>query len=281
MKTKFKLGLLGNNISRSRSKNLHELIGEMYQLEVGYTLMDLAGKNDVSIHKELLRCQHEGFDGVNVTHPYKRDAFKCVKVLPGFPQGLTSVNTVLFHSKDLLADNTDYSGFCQAYRTQLDASPGKVLMLGAGGVGLAIAFGLLSLGASELIVHDNHPESTESLISYFKDTDFTVRPAGSDLVAEMQAADGLINATPIGMFQYPGNPFPIEGFAQQRWAFDAIYTPENTEFLKQCRTRNIPTISGFKLFLYQGLDAFHRFTGIQVDGHHVEQEFLRRHPLEN
>ena len=97
----------------------------------------------------------------------------------------------------------------------------------------------------------------------------------------MLACDGLVNATPVGMHQYPGQPFPPGGFARQRWAFDAVYTPENTEFLAQCRQRGIETISGFKLFLYQGVDAFERFTGIEVYAGAVERIFVQRYPLEH
>ena len=96
----------------------------------------------------------------------------------------------------------------------------------------------------------------------------------------MEQADGLVNATPIGMFQYPGNPFPADEIKNQSWAFDAIYTPENTEFLNTCRKLEIETLSGFYLFLYQGLDAFKHFTGIDADAVHVEPIFLKRYPLE-
>ena len=100
------------------------------------------------------------------------------------------------------------------------------------------------------------------------------------LVAEMRQADGLINATPVGMFQYPGNPFPEDGFKNQYWTFDAVYTPENTEFLDQCRRRGIKTLSGFYLFLFQGLDAFKHFTGITAKAKTAEPIFLERFPLE-
>ena len=166
MTKEIKLGLLGNGIGRSRAKSLHELIGELYGLNIRYNPMDLANKAQVSIGKELIRCRDEGYRGVNVTHPYKRDAFQCVEVLPGFPEGLTSVNTVLFESGKLLADNTDYSGFCRAYTVHFGEKekPGRVMMLGSGGVGLAIAYGLQKLGATELVIYDKNPQAADDLI---------------------------------------------------------------------------------------------------------------------
>ncbi len=283
MSQRVQLGLLGNGIGRSRAKNLHELLGEIFVLQVNYRVMDLGGRTEaVSIADELARCRDEGFRGVNVTHPYKREAFLCVKPLPQFPAGLTSVNTVLFEAPVMHADNTDYSGFIAAFRSQFgeDCRPGRVLMLGAGGVGVAIAYGLARLGAGELVIHDTRPESAEGLVRQLAASNIPARLADPDLAGEMHQADGLINATPLGMFQYPGNAFPLAGFARQKWAFDAVYTPENTEFLRECRNRGIDTLSGFKLFLYQGLHAFLRFTGINADAAEVEPEFLKRYPLE-
>jgi shikimate dehydrogenase len=283
MAHKIKLGLLGNNLGRSRAKNLHELLGELFGLEVTYDPMDLLDRSQpVSIIAELERCRTEGFRGVNVTHPYKPLAFKYVQTVPDFPKGLTSVNTVLFTTDGMLADNTDFSGCCRAFVSQFGSGfkPGRVLMLGTGGVGVAIAYALKRLGIAELVVHDIKVDSAEALVSNLVANNLSARLAQNDLVDEMLAADGLINATPVGMFQYPGNPFPTEGFKSQRWAFDAVYTPENTEFLHQCRQRGIQTLSGFYLFLYQGLDAFKHFTGITADAAKIEPVFLERFPLE-
>lgn len=283
MSRTIKLGLLGNNLGRSRAKNLHELLGEIHGLNITYSPMDLLARpTPVSISGELERCRAEGFLGVNVTHPFKREAFDFVVALPGFPRGLTSVNTVLFAPEGMMADNTDYTGCCRAFLSQFGAGfkPGRTLMLGAGGVGVAIAYALLKLGAEELVVFDTNAQLAESLIRQMSVAGMRIRLAGPDLAEEMRLAQGLVNATPIGMFQYPGNPFPPAGFGTQQWAFDAVYTPENTEFLQECRRRKIDTLSGFYLFLYQGLDAFVRFTGIVAEADATEREFLKRFPLE-
>lgn len=283
MSEAIKLGLLGNNLGRSRAKNLHELLGELYGVAVAYEPMDLAGRSgQISILAELLRCHEEGYRGVNVTHPYKRDAFEAVKTTPAFPAGLTSVNTVLFDDHGMIADNTDYSGCIRAFRSQFghDFEPGRVLMLGTGGVGVAIAFALQYLGAEELVVHDTNHQLATILVRQMTGGSLPVRLAEMNLLAEMEKAQGLVNATPLGMFQYPGCAFPEDGLKSQRWAFDAVYTPENTKFLDKCRSLGIETLSGFALFLYQGLDAFAHFTGIMPDADEVEPLFLKRFPLE-
>lgn len=282
MSNPVRLGLLGNNIGRSRAKNLHEMLGEMYGLDVSYQPMDLAGKPDVNIAEELQRCRREEYTGVNVTHPYKKEAIKSVTLMEGFPTGLTSVNTVIFDGEKMFADNTDYTGCVRAFKDSFGENfkPGKVLMLGAGGVGVAIACAMRELGATELVISDLNQQSAAELVAQLGDGSMTIRLAGDDIVEETRSADGLINATPIGMFQYPGCAFEKTAVSSQKWAFDAVYTPENTEFLDICRKNDIATLSGFKLFLFQGLDAFERFAGYIPDAKEVEKEFLRRFPLE-
>jgi len=282
MSTSLKLGLLGNGIGRSRVGLLHEMIGRLCGLDVSYQLMDLSDRKSVIIEDELRRCRDEGFRGVNVTHPYKLEAYDCVTTSPDFPRGLSAVNTVLFEGDAMQADNTDFSGFCIAFRNHFgaDFKPGKVLMLGAGGVSRAIAFGLQTLGTTELIVYDTQPRNADGLLSSLRDTEMPARLAGADLVVEMRHADGLVNATPVGMYQYPGSPFPEQGYARQRWGFDSVYTPENTEFMQRCNAHGIETLSGFKLFLYQGIDAFSRFSGRTVSAKQVESTFLQDYPLE-
>jgi shikimate dehydrogenase len=283
MSKTIKLGLLGNNLGRSRAKNLHELLGEIYNLNVIYQPIDLLDcVAPVSLEDELHKCQAGGFCGVNVTHPYKRDAFNLAAVDQHFPDGLTSVNTILFTPSGLRAYNTDYSGCCRAFTGHfgVDFKPGKVLLLGAGGVGVAIAFALKLLGAEELVISDIKESLARNLVDRMATENFAARLAGADLLEEMACADGLVNATPIGMFQYPGNPFDVQGLRPEHWAFDAVYTPENTAFLKESRRLGLKTLSGFRLFLYQGLDAFQHFTGIIADDRKIEPLFLERFPLE-
>lgn len=278
-----KLGLLGNNLGRSRAKHLHELLGELHNLTVTYEPIDLIDRPEpMSIGNELQRCQRLGFRGVNVTHPYKRKALDFVKTVEHFPEGMASVNTVLFKGQKMLADNTDYSGCCRSFKKLFNTQfrPGRVLMLGAGGVGVAIAYALRESGADELVIYDTQEDLAKILVDQLKGSNMSVRLADPDLIMEMRGVDGLVNATPVGMFQYPGNPFPSDGFENQLWAFDAVYTPENTEFLNHCKIKGIRTMSGFYLFLYQGLDAFKHFTGIDADAAHVETTFLERFPLE-
>jgi shikimate dehydrogenase len=281
MREVIRVGLLGLRIEKSQSKNLHELIGELYGIPVSYQPLDMAGRKEkVSVCDELERCSRHGYRGLNVTHPYKREAYRVVKTPAQLPRGLTSINTVLFEREGFLGDNTDFSGFIQAFQNSFGSgcTPGRVLLIGAGGVGVAIALALFRLGAEEIVIHDTCMESAETLVRLVSDAGGVARLAVDDLPGEMGQANGLVNCTPIGMYQYPGNPLPVVGTGGQDWAFDAVYTPQLTRFLAECRRKSIPVLSGFRLFLYQGLHAFRLFTGFEPDATRVEDAFFKRFP---
>ena len=110
------LGLIGNGLSRSRARFLHEFLGEREGLGVVYTPIDLAGRDEVNVADELRRCADAGYAGVNVTHPYKIRAFETLQEFRDLPAGLDSVNTVLFNGPRPCGANTDHSGFMRAFR---------------------------------------------------------------------------------------------------------------------------------------------------------------------
>lgn len=258
---------------------LHEMLGQLTGVDVCYTPIDLDDIPEMTVVEQLEMCQAAGFRGVNVTHPFKQEARAFCNDTISLPTMLDSINTVLFENGNAVGTNTDYTGFKHAFKHKLDIElPSKVLMLGAGGVGIAIATGLMELGLKELIVADPNKDTLERTLKLFSNSSMTISEADS-LEAAMGWADGLVNASPIGMHQYRGNPFPEASIENQSWAFDAVYTPENTDFLRSCRARNIRTLSGFQLFFHQGIDAFELFTGLTVDADLAERQFLQEHPL--
>ena len=130
-----------------------------------------------------------------------------------------------------------------------------------------------------MIIFDTNQSYAKTLVSILNSNGLNSRLAKDNLIDEINTANGLINATPIGMFQYPGNPFPDLDASSAKWSFDAVYTPVRTEFIKSCEKNNIDFISGFKLFLFQGVEGFRRFSGIEIDSKLIEQKFLTKYQL--
>lgn len=260
--TKIALGLIGDNINASSSPDLHRMCGEFSKLDVSYDLYipSVIGKNFEAVFNQ---CQLDGLAGVNITLPYKERVLSQVKIDDINIKRIGAVNTVLFTKDGPIGYNTDYTGFISAYRSVLkDKLPGKVVLIGAGGVGKAIAFGLIVLKAKEIVFVDHDRKKAESLAkAVFEASNGKTQTYVSDISSALVGADGVINCTPIGMVGYEGSPVKDEEFPEGGWAFDAVYTPVNTLFKGQAEKAGSTFISGYELFFNQGLDAFEIFTG--------------------
>jgi len=262
----FRLGLIGDGIGRSSAPLLHELAGRIVGRRVTYERFDLDGRADLRFEDVLAECGARGMAGVNVTHPYKERAAAMVPIDDPRVRRIGAVNTVLFaDGAPVAGHNTDHSGFVAAYRGRIgDERPGMVALVGAGGVGRPIAVGLAELGAVEIRVYDIDPGRAERL-AFELSTDAVPVRACAEVSKALERATGVVNATPIGMYRYPGNPVPSAAMGDPRWVFDAVYTPAETEFTREAARRGAEVISGYELFLHQGVDAFRLFTGLSVD----------------
>lgn len=261
--TTLQLGLIGAGIQRTRVHRLHRLLGESQGLDIRYDLLDRAGQPAFDLAATLRRCADAGWRGVNVTHPHKPAAAALAEPLPSVPAGLGSANTLLFERPAWRFANTDHSGFLAAWRAAFGARrPGRALLAGAGGVGRSIAFALVALGAERLWIHDPLPERAAALAAEADAGSGIARTLEApDLPGAMAEADGLANGTPLGMYLYPGSAFPLAAIGGQSWAFEAVYQPVETAFLAAARAGGLACLSGFELFLHQGIDAFELFTG--------------------
>jgi shikimate dehydrogenase len=261
-----KLGLIGDNISRSKAPLLHQLAGKLMGLSVRYDRLiprDL-GRDFDGIFED---CVREGYRGINVTYPYKERVVPKVRIDDPLVRALAAVNTVVFASNGPTGHNTDYSGFMAAYRNSAgDAAPGPVCMIGAGGVGKAVAFALMGLGLKELRLVERDLPKAEGLAAVLKAEDQTLDITVTADPAEAAAgASGVINCTPVGMVGYGGTPLPRDLMTGASWAFDAVYTPVDTQFLKDAKAEGLTIISGYELFFYQGLHAWEIFSGRPID----------------
>lgn len=267
-----RLGLIGDNIARSQSPRLHITAGRLCGLEVTYEPLI---PHDMGLGFEAVfdRCLAEGFRGINVTYPYKELVVRRLSVPDAETANIGACNTVLFGASQPVGLNTDYSGFIKAFRSSFNNSePGRVAMAGAGGVGRAVCFGLARLGATEIRIYDSDRSKGEGVRSALASSLIDVPVILADSIAEAtDGADGLVNCTPLGMNGHPGSAMAPEYMRGARWAFDAVYTPVETLFLDLAVAAGVAVMSGYELFFYQGVDAFHHFTGEHVDAAELRQ----------
>lgn len=266
------LGLIGDNIATSRSPRLHELAGAQAGIRAVYDRLvpHELGKDFDAVFRD---CAAGDFRGVNITYPYKERAAEKTVIEDPTVAAIGAVNTVIFEKDGPRGHNTDYSGFIAAYRhVRGQAAPGTVCMVGAGGAGRAIAFGLARLGAKGLNLVDRSQDKAGALAERLgrHAPEMAIR-VFADVARATDGAEGLVNATPVGMVGHGGTVFSAEDITGARWVFDAVYTPVETEFLRLAATAGAEVISGYELFFYQGVDAWRLFHGAPPD-----REALRR-----
>jgi shikimate dehydrogenase len=271
-----RLGLIGDNIAKSQSPRLHRLAGRQNQAEVTYDRLVPAetGKEFDVLFAEVAEGD---FRGVNITYPYKERAAAKVSIDDPLVRAIGAVNTVIFDDGGPHGFNTDYSGFIAAYRhVRGKLPPGTALMIGAGGVGKAVAYGLAAMGVEEIRIAERDLAKAEALAEALRHARPGLRvKTGSDTVAMAKGADGLINCTPVGMVGYDGTPLARAAMAGAAWAFDAVYTPVDTQFLQDAAAEGLQIISGYELFIGQGVDAWKLFTGLPLDYDRLRADLLQ------
>ncbi len=273
-RARVKLGLIGDNIAASQAPRLHEIAGRLLGRAVSYELL-VPRAMELDFDAVFDRARAEGFRGLNITYPYKERVVARVEVPEDRVRRLGAVNTVVFDGDGARGYNTDFSGFRAAYRTAFGEMPtGAVCMIGAGGVGKAVAFGLLDLGMDELRIVERDLMKAEGLAEALRQARPGLRVVVSGDPGEGAAgAAGLINCTPVGMVGHDGTPLERRLMAGAVWAFDAVYTPVETRFLRDAEAEGLRILSGYELYFYQGLHAIEIFHGVGVD------EAVLRHAL--
>lgn len=261
-----KLGLIGDNIGRSRTPLLHRLVGRQNGRVVQYDRLipkDMGADFDTV----FAHCAARGYRGINVTYPYKERAAAKVRVDDPLVRAIGAVNTVLFEADGPKGQNTDYTGFMAAYRgVRGDAAPGVCCLIGTGGVGRALAFALVALKAQEIRLVDRDMAKAETLAAELGALGQGVRVvAMGDPEQAAKGAEGLLNGTPVGMVGHDGTPLPKAAMAGAGWAFDAVYTPVDTQFLTDAAAAGATILSGYELFFYQGVHAWAHFAGLPLD----------------
>lgn len=271
------IGLIGSGIQASRSPAMHEGEGDCYGLRIIYKLIDLdllgMGVNDLP---ELLRAAKlTGFSGLNITHPCKQAALEFVDEVSPEARAVGAINTVVFRDGRLTGYNTDCSGFRASFRQEMDgAARALVVQLGAGGAGGAVAHALLESGVKRLAICDTDAAKAETLVARLQagfgaGRAVTVRDPRDTLIN----ADGLVNATPIGMDKYPGLPVVHELLRPDLWVADVIYFPLETALLREARALGCRTMDGIGMAVNQAADAFRLITGCEPDIARMRRHF--------
>lgn len=242
-----RLGLIGGDIAATRSPALHIVCGLATGYNVTYDLV-IPSERGCDFRAALNGCARAAFHGVSVTYPYKELAVALAEPASRAVRAMGSATTITFFPEGAWAHNTDYSGFKAGYAKVLGTrSPGRVLPLGAGGVGRAIAFALPDLGAKEIVLSDTEGSKAEALAVAVQDycgIHVTIGVPGFH--RDLGSFDGVVNCTVVGMVGCVGSPLPVGVSGRPGWGFDVVYTPSNITLRRQVTALEADFLSGFR-----------------------------------
>jgi shikimate dehydrogenase len=272
------VGLLGRGIQQSRTPAMHEAEGRANGIAYIYRLLDSdrMGATPPPLAELVDFAEHFGFDGFNVTFPYKQEVIPLLDALSEEAEAIGSVNTVVLRDGRRVGHNTDMWGFKESFRIAVALAPrNRVVMLGAGGAGAAVGYALLESGVGKLMVADIDAARSSALVERLSSRFGSDRvEAVADLDEASRRADGIVNATPVGMAKLPGMPIDAALLRRGCWVADIVYFPLETELLAQARRSGCRTLNGEGMAIFQAVRAFELFTGITPDEDRMKAAFL-------
>jgi len=277
----FLVGLIGTGIGPSLTPPLHEREADELGVRYLYRRLDLDELRlpPAAVGDLLAAARLAGYDGLNVTHPCKQLVLQHLDELSPDAEALGAVNTVVLRDGRAVGHNTDWSGFARAFDRGLpDAALDRVVLLGAGGAGAAVAHALLTLGAARLTVLDVDGDRATALARSLAGRFGADRATGGDLTqldTVVPAADGLVHATPTGMAAHPGLPLPAELLRPDLWVADIVYRPLQTALVRRARELGCRVLDGGGMAVYQAVDSFRLFTGLEPDPDRMLAHFTK------
>jgi shikimate dehydrogenase len=255
-------GLLGAPIAHSASPAMHERAAEALGLRCHYQLIEVADARKEELKILLEGVRRLGFVGINVTFPYKEAVLDLLDELSPSAATIGAVNTVVVRDGRLSGYNTDTTGFARAVRELVAASAhGAVAVIGAGGVGKAIAFALAGLGVKELRIFDSEHAKAAHLATLLQGQVSTSVP--HNVEDALREVAGVVNGSPVGMLPNRGTPVPDVLLHAGQWVADAVYSPLWTPLLTAAKAKGAAVMTGRELAIYQAADAFELFTGLE------------------
>lgn len=251
-------GVIADPIGHSLSPQIHNAGFQHFKLNKVYLPIRVPREN---LSRFIDDAPQLGIRGLSVTIPHKEEVVKKLTEADGAVRGIGAANTLIFAGKNRLGFNTDY----RAAMDSLEASVGgpeeaerrvkgkTALVLGAGGVGKAIVYGLARRGVN-VVVSDIAAHQALTLAQRFdcRSVEWAARHSVS--------ADLLFNCTPVGMHpNVDETPFEKHHLRPSMIVFDAVYNPENTLLIKEARSRNCTVITGVDMFVRQACLQFELF----------------------
>ena len=266
--------VIGNPIEHSLSPLIHNYWIKKNNINAIYDKKKLSN-NDL---KDLIvKIRERNISGVNVTVPFKKDVIPYLDRLTLDAETTQSVNTIqLTGDGKIVGHNTDIGGFENAIKdTKYDPSEKRVLILGSGGVAPSIIFALYKMKVSSITLTNRTKIKAEYLQNFYNSD--TIEKNGWNKIkvvdwGEVPEFDMIINATSVGLNNNDNLDQDFSKIGKNKFFYDVIYNPKETNFLKKGKDLGNKTENGKKMFIFQAAEAFKIWHDIQPE---INEEVIK------
>ncbi len=255
-------GVIGQPVRHTLSPAMHNAAFAAVGVDAVYVPLEVG---PAGLSRLLAALADVGALGVNVTLPYKQCALKLVDRCSAEARRIGAVNTIVFRGRRLIGHNTDGLGFLASVRKVMSLDGQRVVLLGAGGAGRAVAVSLLGQRIRHLTLAEPDARRSARLMRDLRRLGTVpvtrVQPGSTALKTLLAQAGLLVNATPLGL--KTSDPLPVAAGEIPRGicVMDLVYGRGPTAFLRAARRRRCRIIPGWHMLLYQGAEAFRLITG--------------------
>ena len=254
--------VIGDPIGHSKSPLLHGFWLRAYQISGHYVPLHVTSGD---LEQVLAAMPRMGFVGANVTIPHKETVLDLADIVTDRAHAIGAANTLTFHKDGKIeADNTDGHGFLaniQQNAPAFDAKDGPAVILGAGGAAKAVIYALLEAGAPQVRVLNRNLERAKNLSARFGDR-VSVHEV-SDLPNLLGDCNLLVNTTSLGMTGQPPLAVDLSNLPKTAVVNDIVYTPLETDLLKQARAMGAVAVDGLGMLLHQAAPGFAKWFGTE------------------
>ena len=262
-------GVIGNPVQHSLSPVIHN--GAFKRLGWNAVYLAFEVKN---VEEALRGIRGLGLKGVSITIPFKTEVIPFLDKVEGSAKKIGAVNTIVNRRGKLIGYNTDCDGALEALEEKVRLKGKKVVLLGAGGAGRAIGFGLKERNC-QLIVANRSRDRGEALSRELKCYFIPMSSLVKMKAGELQA-DVVINTTSLGMVpRERETPIPKKLLRKGMMVMDIVYEPLQTKLLREAKEKGCLTINGLEMFVHQGAAQFEIWTGRRPDLKQIRNDLYK------
>ncbi len=271
MQRRYRFALFGHPVKHSLSPVMHAASFQSIGLDAEYLTFDVPPDE---LKMRLAAVRNEGFDGVNLTIPHKEASVPFMDRLDASARVFGAVNTVKVEKDGLVGCNTDAEGFLRDLKESRDLSPDglRVLVLGCGGAGRALAIACVREGAAEVGLA-NRTEGrvaalAEDIADHLPDATAQIDVLSGDPEAwarYSRESDLVLQCTSAGLHFGDAPLLPCAAFRTGQLVYDLVYTQRVTPTMRAALDAGADAMNGAGMLVHQGAAAFAVWTGMKAD----------------